>query len=139
MDFEAILRASDVTLPAVSRSETTATLSTAQNAVSETLSTLQPVSGQNIESLRCTGDEIFAHVPKSLRQQISKGEYINLALLLKGGMELKEFCSGGSLKLNAEGGIEMKAKVCRDKITSIEKWTLRCLSDILVHLFTAIP
>lgn len=29
----------------------------------------------------------------------------------------------GCLKLNADGAIEMKSKVCKEKIPSIEKWT----------------
>ena len=93
---------------------------------------------QNVESVRCSGDEIFANAPKTLRQQICKGEYINLALLFKGGMELKDFCSGGSLKLNTDGGIEMKAKVCKDKIGSVEKWADAILIFASVYL-TAYP
>ena len=48
---------------------------------------------------------------------------MNLALLLKGGMELEDFCNGGALQLNSEGGIEMKTKICKEKIQSVEKWT----------------
>lgn len=81
------------------------------------------VQGQGINPLRCGNDSVFVHVPKSLQQQICKEEYINLALLLKGDMELKAFCSRGALKLNSEGRIEMKSKVCKEKIQSIEKWT----------------
>ena len=51
------------------------------------------VQGQGINTLRCINDSIFLHVPKSLQQQICTGEYINLALLLKGGMELEDFCN----------------------------------------------
>lgn len=78
---------------------------------------------RNVEALRCSSDDIFIHVPQSLRQQIGRGEYINLALLLKGGMELAEFCSGGSMKVSTDGSIEMKSKICKEKIPSIEKWT----------------
>ena len=90
---------------------------------SPALQFIPPVSAQSTEQLRCSGDEIFAHVPMSLRQQICNGEYINLALLLKGGMELQDFCEGGSLKLSSDGGTEMRAKVCKDKINTITKWT----------------
>ena len=38
-------------------------------------------------------------------------------------MELKDFCSEGALKLNSKGGIEMKAKTCKEKDQSIKKWT----------------
>ena len=126
VDFENILR-SNINLltgpqdnPA-SQDNTTSVAN--QNILSNAFKLFQSAPGQDVEQMRCTGDEIFAHVPQSLRQQICRDEYINLALLLKGGMELKEFCSGGSFKLSAEGGLEMKTKVCKEKIQSVEKWT----------------
>lgn len=135
VDFEEVLRSADINLTPTHNHET-------QHQSQETLiaavQTLQSAPGQNVEAIRCSGDEIFAHVPKSLRQQICKGEYINLALLLKGGMELKDFCSGGSLKLNADGAIEMKSKVCKEKIPTIEKWTDAFLIYSSVYL-TAYP
>lgn len=123
VDFEQILRASEqVAMPASSNTNNEFVLDqiASQNP---SVHCVESAPGQNVESLRCSSDEIFVHVPRSLRQQICKGEYINLALLLKGGMELSEFCSGGTLKLNTEGGIEMKTKVCKEKISSIDKWT----------------
>lgn len=83
----------------------------------------QTNQGQNVDSVRCSNDELYVHIPKSLRLQICKGEYVNLALLLKGEMELQEFCSGSTLKLSGDGAIESKPKICKDKIQSIEKWT----------------
>ena len=121
--FEVVLKSTDVQLPPASQSVSAAQNQGTQDVLANVFHSLQSAPGQNVESVRCSGDEIFARVPETLRQQICKGEYINLALLLKGGMELKDFCSGGSLKLNTDGGIEMKAKICKDKIGSVEKWT----------------
>ena len=67
------------------------------------------IQGQGINTLKCGNDSIFLHIPKPLQQQICKDEYINLALLLKEGMELKDFFNGGALKVNSEGGTEMKS------------------------------
>ena len=119
VDFGAVLKSADEQLLPASQSA-----SAAQNrCTSNIFHSLQSAPGQTVELVHCSGDKTFAHIPKILRQQIFKGEYINLALLLKGGMELKEFCSGGSLKLNTDGGIEMKANVCKEKTGSVEKWT----------------
>lgn len=122
VDFEAILRASEVVrMPASIINESADNLGC--GGTLENLHGAQSATGRNVEAIRCSDDDIFVHVPKSLRQQICKGEYVNVALLLKGGMELSEFCSGGSLKLSADGSIEMKSKICKDKVPSIEKWT----------------
>ena len=134
VDFEAVLISADMQLPPASQSVSAAQNQGTEDVLANVFHSLKSAPGQNVESVRCSGDEIFAHVPKTLRQQICKGEYINLALLLKGGMELKDFCSGGSLKLNTDGGIEMKAKVCKDKIGSVEKWTDAFLIFASVYL-----
>ena len=76
-----------------------------------------------VEPLRSAADEVFIHVPMSLREQIWRGEYINLALLLKGALELNDICAPRSLCLNASGQLETKAKECKDKVNSIESWT----------------
>lgn len=75
------------------------------------------------EQIRLSVDDVAAHVPDHLRQQIRKGEYVNFALLLKGAVELADFCSGASLRLTQDGRLETGPKECKDKITSIEKWT----------------
>ncbi|XP_052798019.1 uncharacterized protein LOC128230062 [Mya arenaria] len=77
----------------------------------------------SIPQLRLADEELAAHIPVSIKQQIYRGEYVNLALLLKGAIELTEICSGSVLKLNPDGTIESKPKQCKDRITSIEKWT----------------
>ena len=77
----------------------------------------------SMPSIRLANDDLAAHVPPSLKQQICKGEYINLALLLKGAVELSSYCKGGVLKISAEGHIETMSKECKDKVSSIEQWT----------------
>ena len=49
-------------------------------------------------------------------------------------MELQDFCEGGSLKLSSDGGIEMQAKVCKDKINTIAKWTNAFLIYTSIYL-----
>ena len=126
VDFEQMLQASGLNLS--SKSQETLVLASQgtnqpSNLIAQAFQSFLSAPGQNVEPLRCSGDEIFAHVPESLRKQILTGEYINLALLLKGGIELNEFCSGGSFKLSSDGGLEMKAIVCKEKIPSVQKWT----------------
>jgi hypothetical protein len=67
------------------------------------------------ECVQLADDDIAAHVPPALKQQIARGEYVNLALLLKGSIELSD--------ISADGKIETQARPCKDKIYTIEKWT----------------
>ena len=83
---------------------------------------LTRANGQ-ISAIRLANDDLAAHIPTSLKLQICQGEYINLALLLKGAIEIKEFCSGSILKLSVDGQIEARQRECKEKITTIEKWT----------------
>lgn len=83
----------------------------------------QPNSNDQISTIRLANDDLAAHIPSSIKQQIGRGEYINLALLLKGAVDLAEFCSGSFLKISADGRIESSQRECKDKINSIEKWT----------------
>lgn len=76
-----------------------------------------------IEALRCGGDEMAAHVPHSICQKIWQNQYINLALLNKGSIELHALCAGSVLTLNPNGTIESKPKVLTDKVPTIERWT----------------
>lgn len=76
-----------------------------------------------IEPIWCAGDDISVHVPKPIKAQICRGEYVNIALLLKGAMELNDICKGNTLSLTASGKIETRPRECRDKVNSIEKWT----------------
>ena len=68
-------------------------------------------SPPDIEPLRCGDDGLAAHLPKQIQYKITSHQYINLALLLKGSIELDELCSGGTLHLNETGrGIETRPK-----------------------------
>lgn len=80
-------------------------------------------NNDHISAIRLANDDLAAHIPASIKQQICRGEYINLALLLKGAVDLAEFCSGSFLKLSADGRIESSQRECKDKINSIERWT----------------
>ena len=78
----------------------------------------------NPQAIRCANDGMFLHVPVSLRSQIVRGEYVNLALLIKGAPELSEICAKSTLQLSADGrNIESAPKSCKDRVSSIEKWT----------------
>ena len=88
-DFEAVLRSSDIQLPTSQsnppQEAASINLSLGSHPLaSPALQFIPPVSAQSTEQLGCSGDEIFAHVPMSLRQQICNREYINLALLWDG-------------------------------------------------------
>ena len=63
------------------------------------------------------------HLPLSVRQQIWRGEFINLSILLKGAIELNEICSPATLSITASGSLTTKPKECKDKVPNIEKWT----------------
>jgi len=78
---------------------------------------------QSPELMRVSSDNLAAHLPSSLKQQIGNGDYVNLALLLKGALELRELSSGGVLKISPDGHLETGTRSCKDKITSIERWT----------------
>ena len=79
--------------------------------------------------MHLASDDLAAHISQSLRQQIGRGEYVNLTLLLKGSVELADFCSGIFLRLSADGHIESRPKECKDKIKSIDNWT----DDFLIY------
>ena len=72
---------------------------------------------------RLADDDLTVHIPASLKQKICRGDYVNLALMLKGAVELSEITSSTSLRISNEGNIETTPKECKDKLTSIEKWT----------------
>lgn len=48
---------------------------------------------------------------------------MNLAVLLKGGVELAELFGGNLLSINGKGQLERRPKTVSDKIASVEKWT----------------
>ncbi|KAH3850214.1 hypothetical protein DPMN_092621 [Dreissena polymorpha] len=76
-----------------------------------------------LQQVRPSNDDLAIHVPNQIKQQIMHGEYINLAILLKGTFELNSLCSGVCLTLNSESRFETKQSESKDKIMSIKKWT----------------
>ena len=95
------------------------------------------VRTQTPERQRLFDDDIAAHVPSPLKQQIARGDYVNLALLLKGAVELTELWSGGNvLALGRDGVLETRQKTCKDKITNVEKWTDAFLIYASIYLST---
>ena len=75
------------------------------------------------ETLRLGSDDISSHVPNQICQKIWAHEYINFNLLLKGNVELQDFCSGGVLHITDKGKYESRPKVVKEKITTINQWT----------------
>ena len=76
-----------------------------------------------IEPIRSLSDETYVHLPMSLREQIWKGEFINLSLLLKASVELSEICSPSTLCITPSGTIEARPKNISEANPSIERWT----------------
>ena len=68
-------------------------------------------------------DEIHVHVPMSLKQKIWRGEFINLAILLKGSVELANICSPNVFRVMANGTLEERPRECKEMVDSIENWT----------------
>ena len=64
-----------------------------------------------------------AHVPLQLCQKIWAHQYINIALLLKGNVELQDLCSGGILHITDKGQLESRPRITKDKVPTIDKWT----------------
>lgn len=98
-------------------------------------SDLSRLLGSGIEPMRSTADDIAMHVPQSIKEQIWRGDYVHLNLLLKGALELSELSSGQALYLSPSGLIESKPKGHKGKNLSIEKWTDAFLiyTSILLH------
>ncbi|KAH3770188.1 hypothetical protein DPMN_171471 [Dreissena polymorpha] len=63
------------------------------------------------------------HLPASLKQRIFCGEYVNIALLLKGAVGLADYTNGGSIFVLINGSLESRPKECRDVINTIERWS----------------
>lgn len=75
------------------------------------------------EMVRCGEDDIAFHVPETVKRKIRHHEFVNLAILLKGGVELAELFGGNLLSINDKGQLETRPKTVSDKITNISKWT----------------
>lgn len=116
IDFEQIIKQSSL-LPGKASSPPTST------ANATLLSNNPPGIQFEEETLRCGADDMSAHVPLQIRQKIWQNQYINIALLLKGNVELQELCTGGLVHITESGNIETRPKIMKDKVTSIEKWT----------------
>jgi len=71
---------------------------------------------------RQTNDDVSVYVPATQKQRICKGEYVNLALLLKGAMELAEYTNGNLFFFVLNNGmLENRPRECKDDIGSIER------------------
>lgn len=88
----------------------------------------------SVDAMRTTEDDLSVHVPLAIRQKIWAHQYINLALLLKGNVELSEVCNGGALRINAEGQIESTPKKVTERVSTIEKWTDAFMVFMAIYL-----
>ena len=79
--------------------------------------------GVEIDQVRCGGDGLALHVPMQLKEKIWNNEYVNLSLLLKGNIELNDFCSGGLIHLNESGILETRPKSVKQAVSTISEWT----------------
>ena len=75
------------------------------------------------DMIKCSSDDLSAHVPHQLKEKIWSHKYFNIALLLKGTAELNEIFSGGLLHVSPEGKIEARPKQSKEVIPNIERWT----------------
>ena len=73
--------------------------------------------------VRCGGDDLSVHIPKSIIDKIWANQYININLLLKGSVELHELCSGRTLKVSDSGILEKHPKLSKEKVPNLDKWT----------------
>ena len=120
VDFEAILKQANVldTSEGVSnKNETMGAKETSENIFKDVL------GNDDIEVVRCGGDDLSVHIPKQIKDKIWSNQYININLLLKGSIELHELCSGGTLKVSESGVLEKQPKFSKEKVQSLDKWT----------------
>ncbi|KAH3792328.1 hypothetical protein DPMN_145822 [Dreissena polymorpha] len=85
-------------------------------------------------NIRTVSDEIAAHIPDQLKQQIERGEYVNFALLLKRSVELQSHLSGAILSVSADGRLVAQPKECKDTIGTIAKWSDAFIIFMSVYL-----
>jgi hypothetical protein len=130
IDFERILSASGIIsnkdLPTRVNNDHflgSDTTSNNANVHSRPLTNVSPANVCSAPSVRLADDDLAAHIPTVLKQQICRGEYVNFALLLKGAIELSEFFRGGIVTVNSELQLVSAPKECKDQIYDIEKWT----------------
>ena len=82
------------------------------------------------EIMRLGSEDLSSHVPHQICKKIWAHEY----MLLKGTVELQDFCSGGVLHMTEKGHVESRPKVVKDKVASIEKWTDAILIFASIYL-----
>ena len=88
--------------------------------------------------MRTSGDGIAAHVPVQIKNQIVSGKYINMAILLKGAIELQTMASTNTVSLSKEGCLITQNQEYKGQVQSIERWTDAFLIFMAVYL-TAHP
>ena len=75
------------------------------------------------EKIKCSSDDLSAHVPRQLKAKIWSHKYFNIALLLKGTTELNEMFSRGVLYISPEGKVEAKPRQSKEIIPNMEHWS----------------
>ena len=86
------------------------------------------------ERIKCSSDDLSAHVPHQLKVKIWSHKYFNIALLLKGTAELNEMFSGGLLYISPEGKVEAKPRQSKEIIPNIERWSDAFLIFISIYV-----
>lgn len=132
IDFEKIILASNI-ITGSGEGTSSDVVASQGSSMGPSLPTLPNLPASLV---RLSDDDLSAHVPQAIREQIQKGGFTNLALLLKGSIELQEFASGSTLRINESGQIEVKPRECKEKIANIEKWTDAFLIFSAIYLTT---
>lgn len=121
IDFEEIIRASNILVPEPGCG---VSMQMPQPQIEENLPGHSfNNSTMHTPGIRLANDDLAIHIPHSLKNQIQRGDYINLALLLKGAVDLAEFGAGNVVRLCSDGTLETRQRECREKIDTIERWT----------------
>ena len=121
VDFEAILKHTNVlNAPDEAKAESEAVDAGSANKTTIFKSVLD---NDDIEVVRCGGDDLSVHIPARIKDKIWKNQYININLLLKGSVELHDLCSGGTLKVSDSGILEKQPKFSKEKVPNLDKWT----------------
>ena len=121
VDFEAILKHTNVlNAPDEAKAESEAV--DAGRAKNTTIFK-SVLDNDDIEVVRCGGDDLSVHIPARIKDKIWKNQYININLLLKGTVELHDLCSGGTLKVSDSGILEKQPKFSKEKVPNLDKWT----------------
>ena len=78
----------------------------------------------NKQMVRSGSNDIAGHVPVQLCHKIWSHEYINIALLLKGSVELQDIFISSIVHVSGEGYFETPSLASlKDVIPNIQKWT----------------